>query len=215
MGNIVGTPEMRRPETMHRDGFTLVEMVLVIVVLAILAGVVVSLLGDLAISTPDGEKTPQQIATEQTMRQVRNAILGSKSQAGMWPDLGQRPELFPTDPNIVLVETAPSGVPPHLQSFDPLTGLGWRGPYLAGPTQLIDAWGNPLVIQIPDFDSDGKLEDDDVRYARLVSAGEDGVLDTTASDGWIPGDDNPSTEIGLKECGDDLLLFFRVPDTRL
>jgi len=195
-------------------GFTLIELVLVIAVLVILAGLVVPLLTDLRIATFDGEKTPEEIATEQTMRQIRDAIMGTSQQPGMWPDLGHRPEYFPLHPNVLLLETAPAELPTNLQAFDPVTGLGWRGPYLAGLSSLIDAWGNPLVIQVNFDGSVGvsghpTIDASEARYARLVSAGPDGAIDTppdVMDPRLLPGPDDPEY--------DDLVLFFRVADMR-
>lgn len=201
-----------------RRGFTLVELVLVLTVLAVLAGMVVPMVGGLEISTPYGQKSPEQIATEHTMQQIRDAIMGRPSRPGAWSDLGQRPETFAVfaDPNVLLSEMPPLGLPGHLQNFDPVTRLGWRGPYLTGVTRLIDAWGNPLVMQI-DVNADGVVDAFDLRYARLVSAGPDGILQTPVGSGVaVPGAD-PGSHLTLSEFGedyDDLVLFFRTADVR-
>ena len=81
-------------------------------------------------------------------------------------------------------------------------------------SQLIDAWGNPFEIQVGDVNGNLLLDDQDIRYARLVSLGANGILEAEPSDGFIPGDNSPGTEINLEECGDDIVLFFRVADTR-
>lgn len=193
-----------------RRGFTLIELVLVVMILGIIAGLVVPLLGGFSqISTPTGPKSDRQIVTETTMQTVRDAIMGTDARPGAWTDMGQRPADFPTNPNAVLYETF-NGV----STFDPVTKIGWRGPYLSGMTQVVDAWGNAVVIQV-DFDNNGTLTADEVRYARLVSGGENGTVDTPLLGGYIPGDNSPAaTEISLAECGDDIVLFFRVSDTR-
>ena len=201
-----------------RRAITLMEMILVVIILAILAAIVVPMLGGLSeIATPMGPKSDRQIVTETTMRAIRDAILGSDSKPGAWPDLGQRPELFPRNPDYLLLEYPNITLVSEystLTEFDPVTKIGWRGPYLTGTTNLVDAWGNDFVIQV-DFDENSVVNAAEAEYARLVSPGPDGVYDTVLSDGFIPGDDMPAdTEINMAECGDDIVLFFRVADTR-
>ena len=108
--------------------------------------------------------------------------------------------------------------PRALQSFDPVTRLGWRGPYVApsgaqyainvpmgftsdygkdGDPGVSDAWGRPIVIQIPTHDSVP-----DWQYARLVSAGPDGKIDTPLNV-QSPSDANRN---------DDILLFLLLTD---
>ena len=135
-----------------RRAFTLIEMVLVVMILAILAAIVVPLLGGLhEVATPTGLKSDKQIITAASMRAIRDAILGTASKPGAWPDLGQRPDLFPRNPDYLILQypniTAVSEYS-TLNAFDPVTKLGWRGPYLTGPTNLVDAWGNDFVIGI-------------------------------------------------------------------
>lgn len=209
---------MRKHAQTKRRGFTLIELVLVIMILAILAGFVVPMIGGLnQISTPGGPKSHRQIVTETTMRAIRDAIMGTETRPGAWGDLGQRPELFPRNPNYLLLEyPAITAVSEYsaLMKFDPVTKIGWRGPYLTGVSRLVDAWGNEFEIHV-DFDDDGLLTETEVRYARLVSLGENGVLDAEPDDGFVPGDNDPAdNEISLEECGDDIVLFFRVADTR-
>jgi len=187
----------------RRAGLTLLELLVVLVVLVALAVVVVPMLSDLRFGREGEErKTPQQIVTEQTLLQVRAAILGADGQKGLWPDLAQREADLPQTIAELFVPRV--GWP----DFDPNTRLGWRGPYLlsngarygatdaygnADDPAVLDGWGWPIVIQIPDAE-----------HIRLVSKGEDGVLDTP------PAVNLPT----LAACGDDVILFLRVADTR-
>lgn len=193
-----------------RRGFTLAEIVIVLIVLVALAALVVPLIGGLAING----KSQEQIATEASMRAIRDAVMGTSSKPGAWPDLGQRPDMFPQDPQLLLAElSVVQGVEPSIVPFDPVTKIGWRGPYLSGVSKLVDGWGNSIVIQVGDVNGNGQLDDGDVRYARLVSAGENEVFETEDSDGYVPGFD-PAIHLTLAECGDDVVIFFRVADTR-
>ncbi len=195
-------------------GFTLIELILVVMVLAILAGVVVPLLGGLGnISTPLGPKSDRLIVTETSMRAIQDAIIGTESRPGAWTDLGRKPNLFPIDLSLLL-----SQVHPDAADFDPVTKIGWRGPYLkTGSSNLVDGWGNLLKIFIPDINQNSKIDRSELQYARLVSAGADGILDTVESnlEDYIPGGSDPSTGLTLEECGDDVLLFFFIADTRV
>lgn len=188
----------------HRAaGITLIELLVVLAVLIALAAIIVPMLSDLRIGREGERKTPQQIATEQTLMQVRTAILGEGGKKGLWSDLGQREADLPQ--TIAELFVARVSWP----DFDPNTRTGWRGPYLlssgarygvtnaygnAADPAVLDGWGRPIVIQLPDAD-----------HIRLVSKGEDGVLDTP------PAVNLPT----LAACGDDVLLFLRVADTRL
>ncbi len=203
----------------QRSGWTLVEMLVVLVILVALAAMVVPLFGGLEIQTASGEKTPQHIATEATLRQIRNVIMGTPNRPGVWADVGQRPQFFPLTIATLFAEAPPY---PGLSAFDPTTRIGWRGPYVAEATDrdafgnptLIDAWGQEIVIQV-DFDGSGDVSSTEARYARLVSAGPDGQVDTPDdAANMVPGS-NSATQLTLAECNDDIVLFLRLPDTRL
>jgi type II secretory pathway pseudopilin PulG len=187
----------------HRvAGLTLLELLVVLMVLIAVAGIIVPNVIDLRLGFAGDRKTAQQIATEQTLLQVRAAILGVNGQKGLWPDLAQRDADLPQTMAELFVPRA--GWP----DFDPNTRIGWRGPYLlssgahygandaygsATDPAVLDAWGSPIVIQAPD-----------AQHIRIVSGGEDGVINTPPI----------VTMPALADCGDDVLLFLRAADTR-
>ena len=210
---------MSQPITRKRRALTLGEMVVVMIILIAIASILIPLL-DLSISTPNGDKSPEEIVTETTMTQIRDSLVGSSNQNGAWADVGQKEKFFIRDPSDLLLDLdslknkyTVDGYYLELTEFNPVTQIGWRGPYFVGQSRLIDAFGNELQVQV-DFDGNNNLTSEEVRYARLVSLGPDGVLQTplTTND-MIPGDD-AGTELALSECGDDIVLFFFVADAR-
>ncbi|MCH2131936.1 MAG: type II secretion system GspH family protein [Pirellulaceae bacterium] len=207
-----------------RHGFSLIELVLVVMVLAILAGFVIPLIGNF---TAGGEKSEKQIITETSMLAIRNAILGTPTSPGAWSDLGQQPALFPTDPFWLTLEYEQLGpLAPHIYAkgpFDPVTKIGWRGPYLKGgfrdsegSNAFRDGWNKSLAIFVPETNGNSEMDSNDVTYARLVSRGENETLETAEENTtkYDPGGTNPSTSLTLEDCGDDIVLFFFVGDNR-
>jgi len=98
-----------------------------------------------------------------------------------------------------------------------------------GEPALRDPWGNPYVLQIPPPQAFSKAggaladvpDEERFRYARLVSAGPDGVLSTPCFFGntnatgsaWGPEQRRASIFGGRPaERGDDLVLFLRRAD---
>ncbi len=231
------TPE--RSHSMHH-GFTLLELVAVLVILVALAGVVVPLVDGLEISTPTGDKTQEEIVTQTTMQAIRDAIMGTPGQPGVWADVGQRAENFPQRISDLFSESTPASI--AIGNFNPVTKIGWRGPYFVQATgkfdfngrhddsfiaygvqdelTLLDAWGNPIIIQVDfdrsgfveptqvDYDGDGFADGNEADFARLISAGPNGRIDTPETmvlPSQLPtGDPND----------DDLVLFLRTADSR-
>ncbi|MCG8650317.1 MAG: prepilin-type N-terminal cleavage/methylation domain-containing protein [Pirellulales bacterium] len=200
----------------HRaSGFTLVELVIVLLVMAALAGMMIPMIASFrSIDTPTGKKSAEQIATESTLNRIRNAILGNNSVAGYWSDMAHRRATFPVNLSPLFIQP---GSVPH---YNPVTQIGWRGPYLhstgqdaSGNPTMIDAWGNPILLQA-DFDGDGTVGELELPFVRLVSLGEDEILQATATpQNMMPGAD-ASTQLTLTESGDDVVMFLRTADTR-
>lgn len=193
-----------------RHGLTLVELLIVLLVLIAVAAVIVPNVTDLRLGFSGDRKTPKEIATTQTLLQVRAAILGENGQKGLWTDLGGRDADLPQKIAELFVSRA------GWAAYDPDTRRGWRGPYLMdngarygvndaygsiSDPAVLDGWGRPIVIQFP---TSPVTEPERSLNVRLVSAGENGVIDT-------PDDQAMPTRT---DCKDDVVLFLRVADTR-
>jgi prepilin-type N-terminal cleavage/methylation domain-containing protein len=202
-----------RRSTCGSRGFTLLEMVVVVAILVVVAGLSIASIGYL---TADS----QFKSTRASLSVIREAIMGGPARAGFYADLGGIP--------LTLRELFVQGTHP---AWNPATKHGWNGPYLAFstgefladdpiptdddgglPTEygddddpaLLDAWDRPIVLQIPDF---GSTSADHLRHARLVSAGPDGLIQTPPI--------GPSAQFPDHAlCGDDGVLYLQVPDLR-
>lgn len=125
--------DLDRERPSRQSGFTLVELVIIIVVLGILAAVAVPKFGDLS-------ENSKVAATRKEMQSLGRAIAGNPEiiAAGEHIDRG-----FEGD-----VGFAPSSLtdlvskPGSLAVYDRLTRLGWNGPYIdsANGDYLTDAW---------------------------------------------------------------------------
>jgi len=123
-----------------RGGFTLIEIVIIIVTLGIVAAVAVPRFADMANSAKIN-------ATRQEMMSLKKAIVGDPSAVaggeyidrGFEGDVGNPPSQLP---DLALK-------PDSLAAYNPLTRLGWNGPYIDGANNdyLTDAWGNDYVYQ--------------------------------------------------------------------
>ncbi|MGH8004865.1 MAG: prepilin-type N-terminal cleavage/methylation domain-containing protein [Limisphaerales bacterium] len=115
-------------------GFTLVELVIIIVVLGVVATVAIPKIGDII----TGSKTN---ATKEEMLRLKAAIMGNSSvtSGGRPSDRGYRGDVRSFPPNLSALVTKPAAV----AVWNPYTRLGWHGPYLdsTGGDYLRDAWG--------------------------------------------------------------------------
>lgn len=125
---------------MNASGFTLTELVIVIVVLGILAVAVIPRFADLT----DASK---ETATKQELLTLKRAIVGNPNvvaggqliERGFEGDVG----LIPNQ----LLDLAKK--PDSLSTYNKLSRLGWNGPYIdsSGGEYLTDAWGSSYVYQ--------------------------------------------------------------------
>ena len=134
------------PKPRVMGGMTLIELTVVLLILVALAGVTIPMFTN----TP---RDAQCVATDATMANIRDAIMGSggmagyRSDMGVWPnsdsstassltDLFNNPlytgannPTFNQQPNPLITS---SNSNPTTQSFNPTTQRGWRGPYISG-----------------------------------------------------------------------------------
>ena len=217
--------------------FTLLEISMVMVILAVTTGLVIRYQMD-ALRFGPTDKTIPQIVTENRMRPLFTAIMGGETQAGYYQDMGQNPEKMPRQ--ICDLFMVPSHLDEKSKNFNSRTRKGWNGPYLhtssnsyglktksgfqfrpgfgakygnASDPCVLDGWGNPIVLQI-ELDHLTGISETEAKYARLVSAGPNGILETPTGPGNIFPGGNSSKELTLEKCGDDILLFLQVADTR-
>jgi len=119
-------------------GFTLVELVLIIVVLGIVAAVAIPKIGDII----TGSKTN---ATKEEMMRLKTAIVGNSAvtSGGRPTDRGYRGDVGSFPPNLTGLAARPGGI----VVWNPYTRLGWHGPYIdsTGGEYLKDAWGAAYV----------------------------------------------------------------------
>ncbi|MEZ5385417.1 MAG: type II secretion system protein [Prosthecobacter sp.] len=207
-----------------KRGLTLIELLVVLVILAALAGLVLPHVSDLRLNVGGERKSPAQIATETTLLRVRAAIMGDERAPGLWQDLGGDEADLPwTIAELFQKRDEPGTVWPD---FNLNTRLGWRGPYLMNSgvrydsnddygtisdPAVLDGWGRRIIIQGPKNPLFSPAPQPDAQYIRLVSRGEDGVLNTTFNGLDLQSFVNLPT---LDKCGDDVVLYLRAPDTR-
>ncbi len=206
-----------RTEPGDARGFTLVELLVVLVMMATLLGVAVLAGGEIS---AEGRDT----ATRASMQAIRDAIVGGNSELvgarSFLRDVGDLPRNTTTEP------TAADRIASLSDLIGGTTLAGWNGPYVTVPREVfgagreldpawtrwgspldwtvLDGWGQPIVLQVPVLDLDPAWSDEERRYARLVAAGQDGVIQTPDDSGYP----------AMTQCGDDLVLYLRVADLR-
>jgi hypothetical protein len=120
------------------------ELVTVVAILAFLAGMVTFNLSpnQLTFGGAGGNKTAGRIATEATMKEIRDAILGRGGNPGYWQDMNRDIWFWPTKLEWLSRPPAEAFVLPYdadyatvsyyngMMSFNSSKRVGWRGPYL-------------------------------------------------------------------------------------
>ena len=142
----------------HDAGLTLIELLLVLLILALLAGVALR-------STDAIIAQSRYDATNRTLSNIEQAVIGPEHQrdasgvpmiTGFVADMGRMPRAEGDNPGTQLSElwenatsmpvfriAAPAG------DAQVRVGAGWRGPYLrlgAGRHRLTDGWGNAFEL---------------------------------------------------------------------
>lgn len=118
-----------------KAGFTLIELVIIIVILGIVATVAIPRFGTLS-------KEAKANATREEIRRIKMAIIGDPQviAGGEYINRGFEGDVGWAPSNLVDLARKPDSV----ANYDKFTRLGWNGPYLDSADQnyLNDAWGN-------------------------------------------------------------------------
>jgi prepilin-type N-terminal cleavage/methylation domain-containing protein len=140
---------MAKQKTIKRDGFTLMETILVIAVIAILAAVITPAVSQIISSQ-------REESTHEALNNIFAGIVGNSKQKsqGFFGDIGR----LPTNESLQELLTNVNNLPQY--RIDTTTvvdgtvtgtgvGSGWRGPYVnlgsASDTTIADAWGNAFI----------------------------------------------------------------------
>ena len=123
---------------LDRRGFTLVELVIVIVVLGILAAFALPRFGSMSNSS-------KIAATKEEMVTLKRAIIGNPSAVagGQYIDRGFEGDVGRLPSALTDLTAKPASVP----DWNAFTHVGWNGPYMdsANGDYLKDAWGQNYV----------------------------------------------------------------------
>ncbi len=147
---------MNRTDTRTR-AFTIVEVMLVLVIIALIAGVVIFTIG----GTPDKAKRQ---TTEIKLQKIQNALTRFQTDTNQFP---------PSEEDALqMLITKPED-----EEYD-----GWAGPYL-NHADLKDAYGNPINYER--IEEGGELAEGAAKY-RLWSNGPNGTNDNGEPDDILP-----------------------------
>lgn len=146
-----GREPMRRSKVKsHASGLTLVELVVVVAILACIAGMVSLNLtpGQITFGGAGGNRTAGHIATKSTMDGLKAAMFGSSGSSGYWQDMNQDMWFWPryadwlSRPPTDAADL--SGASPEsaayfntMMSYSASRRVGWRGPYVQFQGQTI------------------------------------------------------------------------------
>ena len=122
-----------KPGISGDSGFTLIELVIVIVVLGILASVGIPVIGSMIVSSREN-------ATRREMMLQKTAMVG---QAGAATVRGYENDVGSLPPDLTGLVSKPAGV----SNWDRFTQTGWNGPYIDSNNSdyLTDSWGTSYI----------------------------------------------------------------------
>ena len=116
-------------------GFTLIELVIIIIVLGIVAAVAIPKFGTLS-------EEAKANATREEIRRIKTAIIGDPQviAGGKYINRGFEGDIGYAPTNLIDLVRKPD----YITSYDRFTRLGWNGPYLdsAEMNFLYDSWGS-------------------------------------------------------------------------
>jgi general secretion pathway protein G len=139
-----------RYRTHNRPGFTLIEILLVLAIIGMLAGVTIFAVGGIG-------KKARVDTTEATLETVANALETYQMHIGHYPS--------EEEGNLEALRIKPTFENEQLEDE-------WAGPYLK--KQPVDAWNNTLNYEVQAATTD----DETTPPFRLWSNGADGMSDT-------------------------------------
>ena len=162
----------------RRDsGFTLLEMVIVVAIIALLAGILVPV-------TINQVEEAQLARALGDVKALCNSLVIYKTDSGVWPTTKK---MLYSDGALATSEAAnweAAGDSEHIERClrDNLPAtVGWNGPYMSG--FAADPWGNRYVVEINGVTATGSP------YGWIISAGPDGQFQTAKTDTTLKGDD--------------------------
>ncbi len=121
-----------------QSGFTLVELVIIIVVLGILAAIAVPKFSNMS-------ENSKINATKKEMMVLKRALVGNPDviSGGQYVERGFEGDVGFLPSQLVDLAVKPDSV----ATYDKLTRLGWNGPYIdsTNGNYLTDAWGTAYV----------------------------------------------------------------------
>lgn len=124
-----------------KAGFTLIELVIIIIILGIVAAVAVPKFGTLT-------EEAKANATREEIRRIKTAIVGDPQvvAGGQYISRGYEGDVGFAPSSLIDLVVKPDSIP----TYDKFTRLGWNGPYLdsAENNYLNDAWNNPYVYNV-------------------------------------------------------------------
>jgi len=116
-------PVMRTPENSKRRGFTLVEVLVVISIIVLLAGLTI---GKMTNIFSGSQVEVARLFVGQTMK---TPLFAYRINMGNYPS---------TEEGLQALITAPANKADR-----------WRGPYIEGDKIPVDPWGNPYMYRYP------------------------------------------------------------------
>ncbi|MCP4706577.1 MAG: prepilin-type N-terminal cleavage/methylation domain-containing protein [candidate division Zixibacteria bacterium] len=128
-------PIIGNPNKFTQLGFTLIELVIIIVILGIVSAVAIPKFGTLS-------EEAKANATREEIRRIKTAIIGDPqvTAGGEYINRGFEGDIGYPPANLVDLIRKPDSI----ATYDKFTRLGWNGPYLDSSEMnfLYDSWDN-------------------------------------------------------------------------